>query len=272
MTTPDVPLRFEFTIEVPGPPEQVWDALATANGISSWMTPTDGEEGLGGTLVFHMGEGEGESSPAEITAWERPTRVAYIEPEWATLMGQDKDAAVTPLATEFLVEATSGGTCIVRVVTSAFGTGADWEQEFFDEMGKGWTPFFQHLRLYLTHFPGQTVTPFNVVAEKKGSAEVVLAAMRDALGLADGNIQVSAHGLEGEVEGEVDQLSDAHHILLRLGGSVPGYLALYAYDRGDGVTGANVSGYLFSDDAPAYVDRARAQWQAWLDALTVPAS
>ena len=119
MTTPDVPLRFEFAIEVPGPPEQVWDALATANGISSWMMPTDGEEGLGGTLVFHMGEGEGESSPAEITAGERPTRVAYIEPEWATLMGQDKDAAVTPLATEFLVEATSGGTCIVRVVTSA---------------------------------------------------------------------------------------------------------------------------------------------------------
>jgi hypothetical protein len=107
-----------------------------------------------------------------------------------------------------------------------------------------------------------------VVAEKKGSAEVVLSAMRDALGLADGNIQVSAHGLEGEV----DQLSDAHHMLLRLGGSVPGYLALYAHDRGDGVTGANVSGYLFSDGAPAYVDRARVQWQAWLDALTVPAS
>jgi hypothetical protein len=157
-------------------------------------------------------------------------------------------------------------------VTSAFGTGADWEQEFFDEMGKGWTPFFQHLRLYLTHFPGQTVTPFNVVAEKKASAEVVLSAMRDALGLADGNVQVSAHGLEGEVEGEVDQLSDAHHMLVRLGGSVPGYLALYAHDRGDGVTGANVSGYLFSDSAPAYVDRARAHWQAWLDALTVPAS
>ena len=69
----------------------------------------------------------------------------------------------------------------------------------------------------------------------------------------------------------LDQLSDAHHMLLRLGGSVPGYLALYAHDRGDGVTGANVSGYLFSDDAPAYLDRA-GQWQAWLDALTVPAT
>jgi hypothetical protein len=60
-------------------------------------------------------------------------------------------------------------------------------------------------------------------------------------------------------------------VLLRLGGPVPGYVALYAYEPSDGVTGANVSGYLFSDAAPAYVDRARAQWQAWLDAVTVPA-
>jgi uncharacterized protein YndB with AHSA1/START domain len=258
MTTPDVPLRFELTIEVPGSPEQVWDALATAGGISSWMMPTDGEEGLGGTLVFHMGDDEGQSSPAEITAWERPTRVAYIEPEWAALMGQDKDAAVTPLASEFLVEATSGGTCIVRVVTSAFGTGADWEQEFFDEMGKGWTPFFQHLRLYLTHFPGQTATPFTAIAEKKAGAEVVMAAMREALAEVEGDV-------------ELDELSNPDHLLLRLGGPVPGYLAFFAYERGDGVTGANMSGYLFSDGAPAYVDQARAEWQAWLDALPVPA-
>ena len=45
-----------------------------------------------------------------------------------------RGAPVTPLATEFLVEAQSGGTCVLRVVSSAFGTGADWEQEFFDEM------------------------------------------------------------------------------------------------------------------------------------------
>ena len=34
MTTPDVPLRMELTFELPGTPEQVWDAIATANGIS----------------------------------------------------------------------------------------------------------------------------------------------------------------------------------------------------------------------------------------------
>ena len=30
MTTPNVPLRMERTFEVPGTPEQVWDAIATA--------------------------------------------------------------------------------------------------------------------------------------------------------------------------------------------------------------------------------------------------
>ena len=30
MTNPSIPLRFELTAEVPGTPEQVWDAIATA--------------------------------------------------------------------------------------------------------------------------------------------------------------------------------------------------------------------------------------------------
>ena len=61
---------------------------------------------------------------------------------WDLVVGRElrqfrgHEGAVTPMVTEFLVEATSGGTCIVHVVSSAFGTGADWEQEFFDDMAK----------------------------------------------------------------------------------------------------------------------------------------
>ena len=55
-TDPNVPLRLEMTFELPGTPEQVWDAIATANGISSWFMPTDLEERDGGTIVTHMGE------------------------------------------------------------------------------------------------------------------------------------------------------------------------------------------------------------------------
>jgi uncharacterized protein YndB with AHSA1/START domain len=36
MTIPDVPHRVEFSVEVPGTPDQVWAAIATADGISSW--------------------------------------------------------------------------------------------------------------------------------------------------------------------------------------------------------------------------------------------
>jgi uncharacterized protein YndB with AHSA1/START domain len=94
-----------FSIEVPGTPEQVWDAIATANGISSWFLPTDVEEHEGGAIVTHMG---GTDSPGTITGWDPPRRLEYSEPEWAALTGHDVDS-VTPMVTEFLVEAQSGG-------------------------------------------------------------------------------------------------------------------------------------------------------------------
>ena len=134
MTTPDVPLRMEMTFELPGTPEQVWDAIATGEGISSWFLRTDLDGREGGAVVTHMGEGA--SSPGEVTGWDPPRRLEYVEPDWAGLSGHD-GADVTPLVSEFLVEARSGGTCVVRVVSSAFGTGADWEQEFFDGMREG---------------------------------------------------------------------------------------------------------------------------------------
>jgi hypothetical protein len=52
---------------------------------------------------------------------------------------------VTPIATEFLVEATSGGSCVVRIVTSAYGTGAEWENEFFAEMVASTVPIWDGL-------------------------------------------------------------------------------------------------------------------------------
>ncbi len=46
------------------------------------------------------------------------------EEDSAALMGTDPDA-VSPLTSEFLDVAQSGGTCVVRVTSSGFGTGAD---------------------------------------------------------------------------------------------------------------------------------------------------
>jgi uncharacterized protein YndB with AHSA1/START domain len=263
MSTPDVPLRLDLTFELPGTPEQVWDAIATSGGISSWFLPTDVEEREGGTIVLYMGE---DQSPGTITGWDPPRRFAYEEHDWASLMGHE-GAPVTPLATEFLVEAESGGTCVVRVVSSAFGVGADWEREAFKSMEKGWTPFFEHLRLYLSHFAGQRATRLSVAADMPGAPEEAVSAMRHALGIEQNGQRIVARGLGGQV----DRISD-DHLLLRLTDPMPGYLALYAYDTGKGGSGAEVAGYLFSPDAEEYVKREQPAWKAWLTSLAVPAS
>jgi uncharacterized protein YndB with AHSA1/START domain len=267
MTTPDVPLRMELTFELPGPPEQVWDAIATANGISGWFIPTDVEERQGGAICFHMGEDE---SAGTVTGWDPPGRFVYEEPNWAALTGHEP-TSVTPLVTEFLVEAQSGGTCVLRVVSSAFGTGADWEQEFFDDMERMWTPFFDNLRLYLTHFPGQRVTSLSVDADVPGAADTVWSALRQALGAEDVGQPVEARGLTGHVE-RIGTSPGPNELLLRVTDPVPGFLGFAAFDKGDGVTSARIEGYLFSEDAPAVVEREQPAWKAWLQSLPVPAA
>ena len=74
-TTPNVPYRLEFSVEVPGTPEQVWQAIATAKGMSAWFAPTEMEEREGGSLHFTMGSEMG--SDGEVTAWEPPHRLVY---------------------------------------------------------------------------------------------------------------------------------------------------------------------------------------------------
>ena len=135
MTDPDQPDRVEHRMErsyeVAATPEQVWDAIATADGISAWMVPTRLDPQIGGAVSFDVGSFW---SHGIVTDYAPTTRFAYAEP-WPTT---DHDlSSVTPIATEFLVESVAGGSCVIRVVSSSYGTGADWEKEFFSEMVAG---------------------------------------------------------------------------------------------------------------------------------------
>jgi uncharacterized protein YndB with AHSA1/START domain len=267
MTTPDVPLRMEQSFELPGTPEQVWDAIATAKGMSSWFLPSDVEERLGGEVCFHMGPEA--SSVGRITAWEPPHRLVYEEPGWAELGGRDDQPPVTPLVSEFLVEARSGGTCVLRVVSSAFGTGADWEREFFDAMEKGWLPFFELLRLYLTHFPGQRATRLSNAANVPGTVDEVWSRMQADLGADSPDDPIEMRGLSGRVL-RSRAADDWRELLVQLDGALPGYAGFFAFGGGD-TTRASVEGYLFADDAAAYVEREELGWRGWLEGLTAGA-
>lgn len=260
MTDPHVPHRFELEVEVPGTADQVWHAIATADGISAWMMPTELEEREGGAVSFRMGPDA--SSDGTVTGWEPPHRLVYEE-DWATLAEQDP-STVTPLVTEFLVEARSGGTCVVKVVTSAFGSGAEWEREFFEEMGRGWTPMFEHLRLYLAHFAGQRATTLEADAAVRDTPASVVDAARRSLGIERDGDTVDLRGSGSAVVERISQ----EHVLLRLTDPVPGIVAIYAYGGSVDDTHVRVAGYLFSDDAHEYIGRVQPEWQSWLGTLT----
>lgn len=258
MTTPNVPVRFEFSIELPFAPEKVWQAIATGPGLTAWSMPTELEERVGGEYFVDMGEA---SSRGVVASWEPPNRLVVEEPEWAALAGH-AGADVTPLVTEFLVEATSGGSCVLRVVSSAFGSGADWEREFMDDAAKYWQPQFQNLRLYLTSFPGQRATVVESGAELTSSQGDVLTAMFDSFGAAAVGDSIDVHGIVGRVE----KLSDLG-LLVRYTEPECGFLNLTAYPNGEQTSYALARVYLFGDNASELAAIQEAGWKEWFAEL-----
>ena len=160
---------------------------------------------------------------------------------------------------------------MLRVVSSAFGTGADWEQEFFDDMEKGWRPYFENLRLYLSNFPGQQVTSLTAHATIERPRDDVWAAIRRDLGAEAAGQSVAAHGIAGTVEriGTPPAMSELLIRALRAGA---GLSPVRAHGPDEGPAMTIITGYLFSDDAPGYVERETPAWKAWLEGLAVPTS
>lgn len=130
----------EVEVEVPGTPEQAWEAIATGPGVSSWFVPTEIEEREGGRVVSHFGPGM--DAVATVTAWDPPRRFAAESAD----LGPD----APPLVTEWTVEARSGGTCVVRVVHSVLASDDDWDDQL-TSVESGWPDFFRTLRQQLTN-------------------------------------------------------------------------------------------------------------------------
>jgi hypothetical protein len=176
-------------------------------------------------------------------------------------MGKEPDE-LSPMTSEFLVEAQSGGTCVVRVTTSGYGTGADWESEWWEDMDVSWRPWFENLRLYLSHFPGQEATRLEVSSTHRGDPKTLWSTVHERLGLTELGETVDVRGSAGVVERIGDRQS-----LVRLTHPVPGMLSLFTYPMDDDEALVGVRAYLFSPDAADYVKREEPAWQQWLDAL-----
>jgi len=138
-------------------------------------------------------------------------------------------------------------------------------------MEKGWLPFFDNLRLYLTHFPGQQATPLAVSTELDHPLDEAWSAARDAIGAEAIGQQVKLNDLAGTVE-RLGSSPGPSELLVRLSEPLPGFLGVYAFGPNDGPATVSIQGWLFSDDAPGYVEREQSGWKAWLELLEAPAT
>ena len=110
----------QVEVEVPGTPEEVWQAIATGPGISSWFVPTEFEERDGKPVAVTLNFGPGMESRSAVTAWDPPRMFAAQGEGWG---------GSPPIATEWSVEARAGGVCLVRVVHSLFASTDDWDNQ-----------------------------------------------------------------------------------------------------------------------------------------------
>ena len=247
----------QVEVEVPGTPEEVWQAIATGPGISSWFVPTEFEERDGKPVAMTLNFGPGMESRAVVTAWDPPRRFAAESAGWIP--------SSPPIATEWSVEARAGGVCVVRVVHSLFASTDDWDGQL-EGTEFGWPGFFRILRLYLTHFRGQRSALMQWNALPTGTEVEAWETLTAALGLkgvSAGQRWTAPAGVPslGGVVEPADQYP--HHAVLRLDKPGPGVADLGAANAGGAVM-VTISFYLYGDQAAGTVARETPLWQAWI--------
>jgi uncharacterized protein YndB with AHSA1/START domain len=247
----------QVEVEVPGTPEEVWQAIATGPGISAWFVPAEFEERDGKPVAVKLDFGPGMESRSPVTAWEPPRMFAAESSGW--LPGSP------PIADEWSVEARDGGVCVVRVVHSLFASTDDWDSQL-EGTESGWPAFFRILRIYLTHFRGQRSAMMQWMAPAAGTEAQAWETLTAALGLTGvgAGQRWSAPASAPALGGVLEYASHSPYTaLLRLDKPGPGAAALSAVSFGGQIM-VTLNFYLYGDPAAGTVARETPRWQAWI--------
>lgn len=247
----------QVEVEVPGTPEEVWQAIATGPGISSWFVPAEFEERDGKPVAMKLNFGPGMESRSVVTAWDPPRMFAKEADGWFP--------GSPPIATEWSIEARAGGVCVVRVVESLFASTDNWDDQLIGTES-GWPGAFRVLRIYLTHFRGQRSAFMQLMAPVAGTPADAWASLTAATGFSGvgaGQSWAAPAGVPA-LGGVVENVGQSPPgALLRLDQPGPGIAALFTMDLGASVMAA-FSFYLYGDEAAETVARETPLWQAWI--------
>ncbi len=246
----------QLEVEVPGTPEEVWQAIATGPGISSWLVPAEFEVKGGKPVAIKMEFGPGMESTSPLTAWDPPHKWASQSDGWVP--------GSPPIANEWSIEARGGGMCVVRIVQSLFASTDDWDNQL-EGAAYGLPAFLRTLRLYLTHFRGQRSTAMKWMVPVAGTEAEAWEALITAVGVKGVSVgqRWTAPAGVPPFSGVVEYITESpYDALLRLDKPGPGIAALGAVNCG-GPSMVGVGFYLYGDQAPATAAQEMPLWEAW---------
>lgn len=189
-----------------------------------------------------------------VAAWEPPHRVVF-----------DGGEGTDGLAFEWLVEARDGGTCVVRLVNTGFGTGEDWDAQY-DGMAEGWQMFLFNLKLHLEHFAGRSATAMLPTATWAGPRDETWRKLAGELGIAMGpkvgeRVEVNA-ATAPALSGSVADVTP-WRISLLLDQPSPGTAIVAVEGLGEQV-GVSIWCYLYGSDGTSAAQRDEPLWRDWL--------
>jgi uncharacterized protein YndB with AHSA1/START domain len=158
-------------VQVDATPEQVWAAIATGPGISSWFVGRTEIDGGSVRTAF----GDDWIPAGDVTVSDEPRHFAYRS---------DPAPDGRFVAYEYLIEGREHAATVLRTVTSGFLPGDDWAGEY-EAMQYGTALFLATLGEYLRHFVGRAGTPVTAFGPPVGDWDAEWAWLHGQLGLSD---------------------------------------------------------------------------------------
>lgn len=250
----------ELEVVVEGAADEVWRAIATGPGITSWYVPHHFEERAGAAASVSFGPGI--DVEGRVAAWEPPQRVVF-----------DGGEGVDGFTFEWTVEPVDTATCTVRLINSGFGTGDEWDAQF-DGMSEGWRMFLSNLQVHLREFKGQAAVANLPTAMWPLDPAPAWARLTHDLGIpatpkVGDTVAVTAPDAP-PLSGVVTEVA-ATRLTLHLDQPAPG-TALVTAEGAGGQSSMSVWSYLYGDEGRAASEGNHQAWQQWLEARVTEAT
>jgi len=245
----------EMDVVLQASPEQVWKAVSTGAGYTAWFTRTTLDERIGGKIEFHMGPGA--TSVGEITRWQPPAKLSYVERGWME--------GAPDCETDITLTSRSGGRTLFRM-SHSLATSKEDLDEALESFEWGWQGFFEVLRLYLKYHAGQDAAMVQSMVQSKADVPTVWRKLTASLALQSAivgeRVNLSKPDPLTAVVERVSQDSKLSALTLHL--EAPARAAIVGAFSWGGQTMASVTGYFYGADAGRIAAASEPRWKAWL--------